>query len=163
MSAVPPVAALYADHHAWLQGWLRRKVRCPDHAADLMHDTFIKVMLNCTELQIREPRAYLATIADRLTMDFFRRQRIERSYLDALATLPQTHWPSAEESVLFREALIELDRLLEGLGPQIKQAFLLAQFDTLSYADIAARLGISVRSVNNYVAKAMLHCCLALA
>lgn len=162
MSASPPVAELYADHHAWLKGWLRRKVGCPEQAADLMQDTFIKVMLGRAEAQIREPRAYLATIANRLTVDFFRRQQLERSYLEALAALPENEWPSAEESALFKAALLELDRLLDGLGPKVKQAFLLAQCDNLGYAEIAARLNISLRSVNNHVARAMAHCCLAL-
>jgi len=163
VSALDPVAHLYTEHHRWLHGWLRRKLGCPEHAADLMQDTFIKVMLNQAEARIREPRAYLATIANRLAIDFFRRQQIERSYLEALATLPEEQQPSAEEGVLFREALFELERLLDGLGPRVKQVFLLAQCDTLSYAEIAERLGISVRSVNNYVARAMAHCCLALA
>jgi RNA polymerase sigma-70 factor (ECF subfamily) len=156
------VAELYVDHHRWLLGWLRRKLGCPQQAADLTQDTFIKVMLSQVESQIREPRAYLATVANRLSTDLFRRQQIERSYLEALATLPVNNYPSAEEEALFKEALFELDRLLDGLGPKVKQAFLLAQCDTLSYAEIAVKLGISVRSVNNHVAKAMAHCCLAL-
>lgn len=170
MSAIAPppdpVAELYAAHHGWLKGWLRRKLGCPAQAADLMQDTFIKVMLGHAEAKLptlREPRAYLATIANRLAIDFFRRQQLERSYLDALAALPEGQHPSAEEALLFKEALLELDRLLDGLGPKVKQAFLLAQCDTLDYAEIAARLGISVRSVNTYVARAMAHCCLALA
>ena len=154
------VAELYANHHGWLRGWLCRKVRCPEQAADLMHDTFVKIMLNRTDAQIREPRAYLATIANRLMIDFHRRQQIERSYLAALATLPAGEQPSVEEQALFKEALLELDRMLEGLGPKVRQAFLLAQCDNLSYAEIATRIGISVRSVNTYVARAMAHCCL---
>lgn len=161
VSSAPTFLKLYIDHHSWLKGWLRRKVGCPEQAADLMQDTFIKVMLNQTEARIREPRAYLATIANRLAVDFFRRQKIERSYLEALAALPEEWMPSVEETMLFKEALFELDKLLDGLGPTVKQAFLLAQCDSLSYAEIGARLGISVRSVNNHVARAMAHCCLA--
>lgn len=156
-------ADLYAEQNGWLRGWLRGKLGCPEQAADLMQDTFIKVMLNHAESQIREPRAYLATIANRLAVDFFRRQQIERSYLEALAALPAGDHPSAEEEILFKEALFELDRLLDGLGPKVKQAFVLAQCDNLSYAEIAERLGISLRTVNNHVARAMAHCCLALA
>lgn len=156
------VADLYRSHHGWLRGWLRRKVGCPEQAADLMQDTFVKVMLGQAMAQVREPRAYLATIANRLAIDFFRRQSIERSYLEALAATPEREMPSVEEQALFKEALFELDRLLDGLGPKVKQAFLLAQCDTLSYAEIAACLSISVRSVNTYVARAMAHCCLML-
>ena len=55
---------------------------------------------------------------------------------------------------------MEIDRLLLGLGPRVRQAFILSQFDGLSYPQIAAQLGISLRSVNKHMAKAMEHCCL---
>lgn len=163
MPAACPIADLYVGHQAWLKNWLHRKVGCPEQAADLMHDVFIKVMLNSAEAGIREPRAYLATIAGNLAIDFFRRQRIERGYQQALASLPEHAHPSAEEAIVHKETLMELDRMLDGLGSRVKQAFLLAQCDTMSYRDIAARLNVSVRSVNTYVARAMAHCCLLLA
>ncbi|MGH8445195.1 MAG: sigma-70 family RNA polymerase sigma factor, partial [Solimonas sp.] len=103
-----------------------------------------------------------ATVARRLVANFYRDQAIEQAYLDLLAAQPEAATPSAEEQYLVREALLEIDRLLDGLGGKVKQAFLLAQFEELPYAEIAARLGISLRSVNNYVARAMAHCCQAL-
>ncbi|MNC77743.1 putative RNA polymerase sigma factor FecI [compost metagenome] len=46
------------------------------------------------------------------------------------------------------------------MGTKVKQAFILSQFDGLTYPQIAERLNISTRTVNNYMAKAMEHCCL---
>ncbi|GGC02664.1 ECF sigma factor FoxI [Oxalicibacterium flavum] len=156
------VHALYRAHHGWLQGWLRGKLGNAGDAADLAQDTFIKVMLAQVSQQIREPRAYLATVANRLVLDHFRRQRVERSYLEVLAALPVQDMPSLEEQAIMKEALIEIDGMLDGLGPKVKQVFILSQFEDLSYAEIARRLDISLRSVNTYVARAMAHCCLLL-
>ncbi len=50
--------------------------------------------------------------------------------------------------------------MLDGLGPKVKQAFLLSQLEGLGYVDIAARLGVSVSSVKKYMAKATEHCLL---
>ncbi|MNT22513.1 putative RNA polymerase sigma factor FecI [compost metagenome] len=50
--------------------------------------------------------------------------------------------------------------MLDGLGPKIKQAFLLSQLEGLGYAEIAQRLGVSVSSVKKYMAKAAEHCLL---
>ncbi|VFR87901.1 RNA polymerase sigma-70 factor, ECF subfamily [plant metagenome] len=63
---------------------------------------------------------------------------------------------------MLRSALIEIDAMLDGLGLKVKQAFLMAQSEDLPYAEIARRLGVSRRSVDNYVARAMAHCCLLL-
>lgn len=40
------VRSLYIDHHGWLQGWLRRKLGNACDAADLAHDTFVRVMVS---------------------------------------------------------------------------------------------------------------------
>ena len=155
------IADLYSAHHGWLHGWLRRKTGCTHYAADLAQDTFIKLMR--VELaQIDEPRAYLATVANRLLLDSYRRQALERSYQEALLAMPEQDVPSLEAQALIREALLEIDRMLDGLGDKVKQAFILSQFEELPYAEIARKLDISLRSVNNYIARAMAQCCLLL-
>lgn len=156
------VADLYSEHHGWLKGWLRRKLGCSHQAADIAQDTFIKLLTAPTLDTLQQPRAYLATVANRLMLDWFRRQTVEQRYLELLASLPEQEQPSVEEQALFREALFEVDRMLEGLGPKVREVFILSQFEELPYAEIARRVGISVRSVNNYMARAMAHCCLLL-
>ena len=66
--------------------------------------------------------------------------------------------PSPEAQALILETLIELDALLDRLPARVRQAFLLAQLEGLTYAVIAERLGVSERMVKKYMAQAMLHC-----
>ncbi|KQW41408.1 MULTISPECIES: sigma-70 family RNA polymerase sigma factor [Pseudomonas] len=154
------VDVLYSDHHGWLQGWLRKRLGNTFDAADLAQDTFVRVIKARTALDIREPRPYLSMIAKGLLIDLFRRRSLEQSYLEVLAAMPQAQHPSLEEQAIMLQALMEIDRLLLGLGPRVRQAFILSQFDGLTYPQIAERLGVSVRTVNNHMAKAMEHCCL---
>ena len=154
------VDVLYSDHHSWLQGWLRKRLGNAFDAADLTQDTFVRVLKARSALDIREPRPYLSMIAKGLLIDLFRRRSLEQSYLEALAAMPQEQHPSLEEQAILLQALMEIDRLLLGLGPRIRQAFILSQFDGLTYPQITERLGVSVRTVNNHMAKAMEHCCL---
>ncbi|WP_039011170.1 sigma-70 family RNA polymerase sigma factor [Pseudomonas brassicacearum] len=154
------VDVLYSDHHGWLQGWLRKRLGNTFDAADLAQDTFVRVIKARTALDIREPRPYLSMIAKGLLIDLFRRRSLEQSYIEVLAAMPQEQHPSLEEQAIMLQALMEIDRLLLGLGPRVRQAFILSQFDGLTYPQIAERLGVSVRTVNNHMAKAMEHCCL---
>lgn len=151
---------LYSDHHGWLSGWLRRKLGNRFDAADLAQDTFVRVMRARNAQDIREPRQYLATIARGLVVDLYRRRALEEHYLELLASLPEPQWPSPETRALILETLLEIDAMLAGLGGRVRQAFLLSQCDGLTYPQIAAQLGISVRTVNKYMATAMEHCCL---
>ncbi len=44
---------------------------------------------------IRDPRAFLRTLAKRVMVDLFRRNALEKAYLEMLATLPAALFPSA--------------------------------------------------------------------
>lgn len=35
---------LYLDHHDWLAGWLRGRLGCSQDAADLAHDTYLRLL-----------------------------------------------------------------------------------------------------------------------
>lgn len=156
------VGELYAGHHSWLLGWLYRRLDCRHQAADLAQDTFVR-LLGRNELKgLREPRAFLATVARGLMVDHFRRQSLERAWLDSLAQWPEPEAPSAEERVLVLETLLEIDRLLDGLRPAVRSAFLLSQLDGLTYPQIAERLGVSLSSVQQYMTQAFSHCYQAL-
>ncbi len=162
-SPAPNVEALYIDHHGWLQMWLRKKLSSAADAADIAHDTFVRVLASRTRSRIAEPRAFLTTIAKGLVIDQWRRQELERAYKEALALQPEQLAPSPEAQLLIIEALARIDRLLDGLKPRVRTAFLLAQLEDMPYADIAERMGVTTRSVERYVAEALYHCHQALA
>ena len=156
--SAPDVTALYSDHHGWLQGWLRRKMGNAGDAADLAHDTFLRVLARRDTPALLAPRAYLGAIARGLVADFFRHKDIERAYLDALAALPEAHAPSPETRAIVLEALVAIDNMLDGLKPAVRQAFLLSQLDGLTYEQIAQQLGVTKRTVSNYMCTAIEHC-----
>lgn len=152
------VAALYADHHGWLRGWLRRKLGNAFDAADLAHDTYLRVLRSGRVPEAHLSRQYLTRIASGLMVDLYRRRQIEAAYLDAISHLPEPQAPSEEARALVIEALIEIDAVLHGLPAKARTALLLCKLDGLSYREIAAQLGVSVSSVEKYVATALLAC-----
>lgn len=150
---------LYQQHHGWLRTWLQRRLGHAGDAADFTQDTYVRVIESRTDIaQIREPRAFLTTVAKRVMSNHLRRREIERAYLDMLALQPEPLAPSPEERAIVMETLCELDRLLDGLPPKVRAAFLHAQLDGMAYAEIAAQLQVSVSSVKQYMARAIRHC-----
>lgn len=156
------VEGLYHAHHSWLTGWLRRRLGCPQNAADLAQDTYIRLLQAREVPQLVEPRAFLTTVAKRVLCNHFRRQELERAYLEALAQVPEEFAPCEEQKAIIFETLLELDRLLDGLAPLVKRAFLLAQVDGLGQGEIARELGISLATVKRYLHKAAMRCYFAL-
>ena len=154
-----PLESFFISHHSWLLRHVQRQLSNRADAEDTASETFCQVLnarINTDE--IAQPRAYLATIARRLMFDRFRRQRLEKNYLDYLANLPEALAPSPEERLLLLEALTQIDYMLDGLPLAVKTAFLYSQLDGLGYSEIAQLLGVSERTVGRYMKQALSHC-----
>ena len=153
-----PLEVLYGTHQGWLHGWLRRSVGCSQQAADLVQDTFLRLLVRDQPVDNRAPRALLARIARGLLIDHWRRDALERAYLEALALLPEASHPSPEVRYEALQSLERIAQLLEGLKPAVREAFLLYQLGGLNHAQVARQLGGSSRTVERHVAHALLHC-----
>ena len=157
-SSLQTARALYQQHHGWLHGWLRYKLGNAFDAADLAHDTFVRVLAGRDIVAISQPRAYLTTVARGILVNWYQRQALERTYLDAIALLPEAQAPSCEEQHLILETLHQVDAMLDALPSMVRRTFLLSQLDGLTYDAIALRLNVSLATVKRYMKQAFLAC-----
>jgi RNA polymerase sigma factor (sigma-70 family) len=154
------LTALYQQQHRWLRSWLHRQLSCSHRAADLMQDTFMRLLASNEALEIRQPRPFLAKVARSVLSNHYRRARLEKAYLDALQTEEQSVLPDLATQLIIFETLVRLDEALCALDVAVKQAFLWSQLDGLSHAEIAERLGISIATVKRHIVKAGARCML---
>ena len=153
------IEALYGEHHGWLQGWLLRKLGNSFDAADLAHDTFVRLMVSQRIQRLREePRALLTHIAKGLVVDHWRRRDVEAAYLEALAHLPEQQAPSPETRLLIVESLLRIDAMLRSLPDRTRQIFLLAQLDGLSLQQIADQASMPLITVRRHIRRALIAC-----
>ncbi|MDD2056474.1 sigma-70 family RNA polymerase sigma factor [Pseudomonas sp. GD03860] len=152
------VGELYLQHYSWVVAMLRRRLGNREQALDMAQDTFVRLLRSEMPSFLREPRAYLATVAGRLCLQHFRRQALERAYLEGLALMEPQHHPSEETRLLVLEALDAVGQVLDGLGSRVREVFLLSQLDGLTYPQIAEQLGLTVNIVQKAMLKAYRHC-----
>ncbi|WP_460161492.1 sigma-70 family RNA polymerase sigma factor [Pseudomonas sp. S2_B10] len=157
------IEQIYEQHHSWLYGWLKGKLHNACDAADVAHDTFLRVLAARNAAHIREPRDYLTTIARGLVIDCYRRRAIESAYLQALAARPEASVISEEDRALIIETLIAVDKALTGLGPRTRHIFMLSQVDGLTYQQIAVQLRVSLTTVKKHMIRALTECALLMA
>lgn len=154
------IESFYRDHHGWLQGWLHRRIGCPERASDYAQESFLRVLVRPPEEKLEQPRAFLTRIATRLMIDDNRRARLEQAWLEMQTAFAQEHHhaPSAETVNEWLDTLEWVARLVEALPDKPRRAFLMSRLDGMAQAEIAAELGVSVSMVKKYMAQALLHC-----
>ena len=107
-----------------------------------------------------EPRAVLFTTAANLKIDAHRREIAAEKALAKEAALQDVDGsgvdPEAQADAAGR--LERLSAALAELPPQCRQAFLMNRIDELTHAEIAARLGISTRTVRRHIERALQLC-----
>ncbi|WP_311269225.1 sigma-70 family RNA polymerase sigma factor [Sphingobium sp. WCS2017Hpa-17] len=160
-SAVAPsaIGQLYADHHHWLVRWLQARTRCPHWALDVSQETFCRLIEKGLPSPLRDARSYLAVVARRLLVDDIRRRDLEQALADAAALLGGHVEELTPDRIVEAVQMLEgLMALLAGLPADVREAFLLRRVDRLGHAEIAARLGISDRTVKRHVARAYTLC-----
>jgi len=148
------LATLFLESRRALRRYIRRLVSSPEAAEDVVQEAFLRTVENAKD--ISTPRAFLYSVARNLAFDLRRNYRNQKT--DTLGdfdargvVVPECVESQAladERSRLLREAI---DRL----SPQCRRAFTLRVFHDCSYQEIAQRLGISRKTVENHIARAL--------
>ena len=150
---------VYQTHQTTLLSWFKHKLQHHHQSEDLSQEVFYRALKsNYCFTSIKEPQAWLMGIAKHVIIDHWRRQHIERLYLEALAHLPEEFYPSAEHEVCIRETLYQVHVMLEKLPQRTAQVFLLSQLDGLTYYASAEKLDISEATVKRDMKQAFLAC-----
>lgn len=149
---------LVRSHQNRMFGFLLRMLGTRDEAMDLTQDAFLKAW---NALPGWRPEARFSTwlfqIARNAALDLLRRrQRIEfvpfdTGSADAEARDPA---PPPEEQLAGRQRIGLLERALGALPVDQREILLLRELEDMSYAEIAAALGINEGTVKSRLARA---------
>lgn len=145
----------------WYQAELTRRllamVNSRDAAADLLQDTYVRLLRFTSTQPVEQPRALLHRIAANLAIDHLRTKRgglHNAEALEAALDVP-CPVPSQEQALLAKERLCLFIQAVEGLPPRTKEAFLLYRLSGCSYREIAGRMGISISGVDKHIRRAI--------
>jgi RNA polymerase sigma factor (sigma-70 family) len=152
----PSIDQLYRTHGVWLRGALRRRFggAIAEVAEDLVQETYLRLVPHKVAATVRSPRALLMRIASNLALDHLRRRALDARWLTRLggASVPSPH-QSAEPLAAF-----ELSEAILSLPTPLRDVFVLSRFSGLTYEEIADHFGLSVKTVEWRMSKALALC-----
>jgi RNA polymerase sigma-70 factor (ECF subfamily) len=144
------VGALYRQYAAWLKARLSR--RYGGDVEDLVQETYLRIEPYSRAREIRHPRALLMTIASNVAIDAARRRGREwraGGWEDDDVRMGEDG--GQPEHLLLKQIILSLP-------PHLRSVFILSRFGNLTYAEIGERLGISQKTVEWRMSKALAHC-----
>jgi RNA polymerase sigma-70 factor (ECF subfamily) len=147
---------LFRRHGQWLRQVLGRSLRVqPADIEDIVQDTYLRVARQPAGT-IDHPKAFLARTALNLFRDARRREAVRSAHRRATvaASVPMADPHGLAE----QEAKVELTRLIAEMPEPFLDVFALSRFAHMTNADIATKLGLSVKTVEWRMGKALAFC-----
>jgi RNA polymerase sigma-70 factor (ECF subfamily) len=131
-------------------------------AEDIAQEIFTELWQKRDQLHIHtSPQAYLRRMAVTRTLNYLRNER-KHKWDDLEDEVGRSGmWVSQRPNALANLELAELQqviaRAIDELPEKCRIVFLLSRHESMPYADIAAALDISVKTVENQIGKALRH------
>jgi RNA polymerase sigma-70 factor (ECF subfamily) len=150
-------AAFYRATLAPLRRYLARMLGNPSDAQDLAHDAYARVYQAMDTQRIERPQAFLFTTAYRLAITQIRRRRATPVRADdgKIIELSLSSAPGVERLVMAREEWARFEQAVANLPPGCRQVLLLCHDENHSHAEVGAKLGIAVSTVEKQHARAL--------
>jgi len=145
-------------HDEALTRYLRRHWPHPEDIHDLRQETYVRLFESARTHIPDAVRPFIFVIARSLMADRIRRQRIvaidSTGDLEALNVVVDDR-PSPERDTTAHQALRRLAEALDCLPAKCREVVWMRRIDDLSQKEVAARLGLSEKTVEGHVTKGM--------
>lgn len=146
--------ALYDKYWGKIYSDAYRRLKDDAQAKDIVQDIFTHLWLNRETLHIDNLPAYLATAVRNKVIKTAARQSLVHPFFAILETIAEKRH-LADTDLLWKEFFQSYETLLASLPPKRQAIFRLHFHEDLPTKEIAARLGLSRKTVQNQLGKAI--------
>ncbi|AWW32886.1 RNA polymerase sigma-70 factor [Echinicola strongylocentroti] len=130
-------------------------LRDPATSEDIVQDVFLKIWQNRDTIQINHFNSYLQTSARNGAFKILAKQKLETRHLNTISTLELLY--HAEDEMDAKELESQVLDSLEHLPERCREIFILSRFNNMSNSEIAKKLMLSNRTVENQLYRAIKH------
>ena len=140
----------------WQKSYNDAHKRLQDHdaAKDIVQEIFTYIWVKRETLHIDNLPAYLNVAVRNKVYKFLDKQKLNSPFFEILEAIPTTHL-QADANVLWKEFSSSYEAHLTDLPTKRQAIFRMRYQDDLSTKDIASQLGLSRKTVQNQLGKAI--------
>lgn len=139
-----------------LIAFFTHSLRDRDAAADVVHESYARVLAMDPDTGISEPRALLYHIGKNIILDAARRNNVEVNAFNTLVSLHHDTAPSVEREIEGRQELAHFISRLSVMPRKRRDAFVLVKIYGYSHAEAAKRLASTIAAIEKHVVRGVM-------
>ena len=132
-----------------------KRLTSRETAEEIVQDIFTSLWMNRHTVKIDVLSSYLVTAVKYKVINHLEREMSRRSYAEAKIRSALSVDNSTEETVLLNELNSALEKEIQKLPPKRKLIFKMSREEHLSIKEVASNLGISEKTAENQLGKAL--------
>ena len=127
-----------------------------DASEEIVQEVMFKVWMNRESLEITSSvQSYLFRSVRNGCLNLLKHVNIREEYKSAKEREDSTIQRSHEEEMMVTELEVKIREAIERLPMERRKVFIMSRYDGMTYKEIADKLGISVKTVENQMSKAL--------
>jgi RNA polymerase sigma-70 factor (ECF subfamily) len=131
-----------------------KRLKNEEDAKDIVQEIFTKIWLNRKTQMIESFPAYLHVAIRNNVIKLLSKQKSIHPFFDIIVNIPQKN-SEADSNLLWNEFLESYEALLEKMPPKRQEIFRLRYHENQTTRDISLQLGITRKTVQNQLGKAV--------
>jgi RNA polymerase sigma-70 factor (ECF subfamily) len=146
---------LFKAHFRALHAYACTIIKDEAAAEDIVQNTFFKLWERRDQLQILQSvTAYLYRAVYHESLNYLKHAKVKKNHQHYVTSRPEQQESPAGHTAM-RELESRLEAALRELPEQCRTIFQKSRFEELKYREIAVQMGLSVKTVENQMGKAL--------
>jgi len=147
---------LFTTHFKRLYAYALTIVKDGVAAEEIVQQVFFKIWEKKGKVEVHSSvEAYLYRSVYHESLNYLKHQKVRAAYQAYALGRGEGQSGSASSKVQLSELQQKLDKALSELPEQCRTIFQMSRFEELKYQEIADRLGLSVKTIENQMGKAL--------
>ena len=147
---------LFKAHFKALHAYAITMLKDEDVAEEIVQSMFLRLWEKRERLTFQTSvKAYLYRCVDNDSLNYLKHLKVKASYEDHSVYVMKSQTNQNGKSIELKELEAQLRQALNELPEQCRTIFQLSRFEELKYREIAERLGLSIKTVEKQMGKAL--------